>query len=126
MKVEEKNNSPIETHYDEEDFQIEVKNEISKKKQEFGKDISTVAVVGALSFLGYKICKLLLEMGKSVVMGIDSELDAEEEQMIRALVTKFPEERVRVVHFSYLEMSNSVEMLNGCQALIHCGRGSKM
>ena len=92
----------------------------------FGKDIERIAVVGALSFLGYKLCKLVLERGKSVVMGVGDNLDKEDEDLIHNLVTEYPEERVRLVTFSYLEMSSSIEMLDGCHALVHCGRGSRM
>ena len=108
------------------DFQIDVEESSDTDDLNFRNDIERIAVVGALSFLGYKLCKLFLERGKSVVMGVGDNLDKEDEDLIQNLVTEYPEERVRLVTFSYLEMSSSIEMLDGCQALVHCGRGSRM
>jgi hypothetical protein len=103
------------------DFELEVESEHESeatKKEE----IKTVAVLGACGFLGYKICKLLLEKEYSIVMGIPEDTSREDQELIQTLTEEYSAERVQAFEFNFFDASKSETFLRGCQALVHCAR----
>ena len=103
------------------DFELDVKSD-KESLESVKEEIKTVAVLGACGFLGFKITKLLLEKGYSVVMGIPEDTSTEDQELIQSVKEQYPEQNIEVFEFNFFDSSKSEQFLRGSQALIHCAR----